>query len=420
MNGFEHIFKAHITSRYGPWWIIRCQLPNIPLGAPKQMNDVLASGCAISWHRAALRAFGEAVERYSSIEAPLPDSLPQLRVCDGPLGDVLPRCSQSELLAAGIPSDPALDEVLHYPVNDPVSGNEYLVPINFVHLGFRGGFGTVWSRPNSNGLAASVSRIDSQFRAVFEVLERDAFMTRWHGGSPTVQITIDSGVKHWQLTRSVQFLSDLQIQSTFHQLDVDVPLHVIGCALRSSQFPRFVLGLGSGFSAEEAAMKALDEALSARVGVGFTGITERDWQINSDGIPRSVSNFADHAAYYANGNSAELVEKIFPISDPSSSRILLSEMAPIEVDKADVHDARFVSYCNILKERCGMTVLLADMTCADVRPNWFVTRAFIPEAIQLSQGTYVRWLGSPRLLRYVERHEKINGGLINHMPHPYA
>jgi ribosomal protein S12 methylthiotransferase accessory factor len=420
-NCADHIITSHSVMTYGPWWLVTCKLPRTPLNGWGGYSDLFASGCSTVWEQATLRAFGESIERYSSIQAWAVEQPTEIRVADGDLSTDLPKCSSAELLRVGLSSDPFDQLSPHSIVKNILNHQDYYVPTNFVHLGYRGNLDTIWSRPSSNGLASGLTKHSTIFRGICEILERDALLLRWLCKSPAIALAIDNNVLPYQFGHALNYLRNNSIVCEFYNLSIDVPICITACVLTSSIFPNFALGLGTSSNPVESCQKALDEAVSARAGIILTESGEgsvHDWKFDDCGIPTKVRKFSDHALFYAFGKYMDLIRQIFPEQTSGSKVVYVSELEKRHFIQEPSNGAELESICRRLGEM-SLSVYVCNLTSADVGQPWHVYRVVIPQAMPLTQGTEIRWLGTARLLSYM-RDVDLCARNLNLLPHPYA
>lgn len=235
----------------------------------------------------------------------------------------------------------------------------------------------------SNGYAAHHSRDEAKQRALLEVIERDALLLRWY--------TSDT------LARVVDVDAPNEVIVMLATADIDLPVVVAAACL-----PEGSLRIGS--AAAPTFDIALRRALSELDGqmMGAPIVTRPDLARTDRGFgPR------DHLAHYSGDNGRALLDAWMHVEEIVSARELRDRWS--EVSRPLDRMVEAVS-------AVGLDVLFVDRSLPDLfGDDWFVVRALVPGAVEMSWGMAYRRLASPRIANRLA-----NGSVLSSCPHPYA
>jgi ribosomal protein S12 methylthiotransferase accessory factor len=254
---------------------------------------------------------------------------------------------------------------------------------------------------SSNGLAAGASVDDAAMRALFELIERDAFMLTWLCQLPARRIIVDDSVEP-AVREVIRQLNQRGAEVELYLLDgteIDIP--AVMC-----------LALGDGKTLPAAAV-ALSCHLDPRVAVrkavleqGHVGpyLTRKLAEHPVPATPADVHTLEDHAAYY-----------FTPERLPAFDFLRRGDRPPIAArDLAAVEEVS-VAACAARLEQAGVRVAMVDVTSPDLRQSPFrVARAIGLDVQPIHFGERFRRLVSARL----DRHS--GGRPLNPDPHPLA
>ncbi|HEY0788979.1 MAG TPA: TOMM precursor leader peptide-binding protein, partial [Thermoanaerobaculia bacterium] len=260
------------------------------------------SGKGLTRVEALLGAVGEAVERYSASRYRLED----LR--RSPFDDLE--------VSAMDPRDLVLYEDHLYEEADfpfarfspdiPISwcraswlhgGDEVLVPALPAYFNFHAPRAERFCQVTSNGLAAGASLEDAGLRAVWELVERDAFMITWLARLPATRIDITSLGADPALGEILRQLRECGAAVEVYRLEAGIEIPVI-----------LTLGLGDGarwpaatvaLAAHQDGPTAVRKALLEQGHVGpYVRRLMRSGEIPIPESPEEVRTLNDHALYY--------------------------------------------------------------------------------------------------------------------------
>jgi ribosomal protein S12 methylthiotransferase accessory factor len=346
-------------------------LRRLPLGWGK--------GLGIS--EAILSAVGEAMERYSASLVD-PARLTWKR-CDELQGDFLdPREAQlySETQYANkdfpfVRFDPnivhpwILGTWAHH--STPV-----WIPAILIYLFFRGGPEHFFAQGTSNGLATSTTMQDAALRALFELVERDAFMTTWLTGTRGERIVLDETLDP-ELKEVLETVELLGASIELYRLpNCTLGTAVLCLALGDgTEYPGATIGLSADLDPRRAVRQAILEL--AQTGPHLRRMM-RSQYLTVPKTPQAVRDMIDHAAYYFPAEPAFAFERIRNKQVKLALRDLLASTPTPE---------RSIAGCASALESAGIRIAIVDVTSPDLLIGPFrVVRAISPDLQPISYG----------------------------------
>lgn len=246
------------------------------------------------------------------------------------------------------------------------TGHSVWIPAIFVLLSLELRPEQSISQGTSNGLAASTDKDDAALRAIFELVERDAFMATWLTTHPTQRLQLDDSLD--PLLRTVlEGIESLGAKIELYTLPVSVIGTTVLCLAfgDGEQYPGITFGLGCDLDPQVALRQAVLE-------LGQTGPYLRRMMRSRILIPAEepsgVREMLDHAAYY------------FPRERASGFDRLRNENTALRLRDLKSDGTRSLSDCASVLAAAGVRVALVDVTAADVATGPFkVMRAVSPD-----------------------------------------
>ena len=354
----------------------------------------LGWGKGLTATAAILSAMGEAIERYSA-SCIDPDRVVLARPAelDGEFID--PRCgglyTDAQYAGAGFPYVRFDADVAHPWIRGRwLSGGEVWIPAALVSLRIELAPDQLFCQGTSNGLAAGTSIEDASLRAVFELIERDAFMSAWLSGTPGCRISVDDSLD--------PMLSEVLGQIAHLGADIELfTLPTSACGTTAlcmalgdgDRYPAMSFGLGCDLDPRAALRQAILE-------LGQTGPFLRrmmqNGQLAIPRVPEDVREMLDHAAYYF---SRERIGAFDAIRQGGST-----------LELRDLRPSAGSSLAALSAQLCdaGIRIATVDVTSADVRLGPFrVVRAVSPDLQPISYGHGLERTRVDRLRRLGER-----------------
>ena len=255
----------------------------------------------------------------------------------------------------------------------------------------------------SNGLAAGGNLMDATLRAVFELVERDAFMITWlarrAGQGLLVDGALDPGVRE-----VVRQLNERNVEVELFLLDVGVPIPVVMCLGigDGKRWPGVSVSLAAHLSPRTAARKAILE--QGHLGPYLSRLMLGEAH-PVPAAPEDVRTLTDHALFYV------------PVHRRGAFDFLRGgEKPPIPLAALPEPPAVSLAVCIERLRACGLRVAIADVTSPDVVTGPFrVVRALGGDVQPIHFGFAHRRLPCRRLVDMLPP-----GHDLNPHPHPLA
>lgn len=359
-------------------------------------GDAACKGLAATVAEAELIAYAEATERFISGEVAerelrhgTEDELP------GPV------CRPDSLIQFSdrqYQSNPSLKR--YDPSNSyywiegrTLSGSARWIPAELTLFPFPG---STLAASNSSGIAAHTSYDEAIKRAVFELIERDAYMWTWLQRVSRERISQDS--LPIEFAPWLEKLAQAGYRIEFINLTLET-LPVILCAVYTDR--TLILGNGCAFDAVDAARKALHEAGSVLWGGDFFGPEE--WMQLED-----VHSASDHQKLYTDSPVAE------------DAAFLHNSTELIDLQSIHGHVDGLSQVRSVVSEP-----VVVDLTLP-ISEGLHVVRAFIPGLLPITFGYDQEPYGMPRAGEKIKIDGRVLGAEIDFSnygpatPHPFA
>jgi ribosomal protein S12 methylthiotransferase accessory factor len=291
---------------------------------------------------------------------------------------------------------------------DLCSGKPVMIPADFVY------YPAIRENPlvmdTSNGASAHIDSVQAILNGLFEVIERDSFLTMWLNRISMPIIDLDK--VPFGFTESLKMINEFGMDVKLVDLTNDTGVPVVAAVCYNNnpgKYPALFVGTGSHIDPERAVQKALFEMES---------MLSQTLEIPSKNKvirPDKISTFDEHTQYYLNPRMRKYWE--FMISGKQTSRLNLLTKR-VSKDKYSTL-MRLVRLLRTMNHR----VICLDITPSDInRIGLKVVKVFVTGFQPLYTGNKVR-LNLERLRRsaeYVNRNIKPtrNGSELNFAPHP--
>ncbi|MGZ8782867.1 MAG: YcaO-like family protein [Gaiellaceae bacterium] len=368
-------------------------------------------------------AVGEAVERYSAAY------IARERLVEATAAELGPAAvdpatfglfSAAQYSSPGFPYRPFTSDTRVPWVDgvDLITGETVWLPAELVFLAdVRPGAAGTIGYATSSGLACGTSADDALERALFELLERDAFMLAWRrrlspphldwSGHPELQ-AIDDRCFRPTGVRCVAL--DL---SSLHSLPI-----VVGVVLAPGSGAALGVGAAANARVEDAWSRALAEAFASRSACRKLRLLDPERRYDNDGS--DVAGFDDHIRFYGDDERADQAAFLWESSD-------VRPVSDVESLPGEASGRRAALVARI--ELAGSRAFAVDVTSPDVAAaGLHVIRAVAPGLAALDAAHPYRFLGAPRLLEPLP--QQLSGRDIltppvlttddlNALPHPF-
>ena len=365
----------------------------------------VGSGKGLSTVDALLGAVGEAVERYSASRFRVEDTRrSRLADLDGPALDPRSLClyEEAQYDEPGFPfARFSPDQALPWTEARWLdSGEPVWVPALPTFFNFPAPPEEYFCQVSSNGLAAGGSPEDAALRAMFELVERDAFMLSWMARRPGRRLIPDDTLDP-DVAEVIRQLARRGAQTELYLLDVGLGLPtVVSIGFGDGQeWPGATVALAAHAVPGVALRKAVLEQ-------GHVGPYIRRLMVGGErpipACPEEVRTLEDHALFYVPPERA----RAFDFLRDGSAPVPLADMAGPATVSREACAARLAAG--------GVRVAIADVTSPDVATGPFrVARALGTDMQPIDFGHHLRRLNNPRLKAMLT-------GTLNPDPHPLA
>ncbi|WP_138004941.1 YcaO-like family protein [Halalkalirubrum salinum] len=364
--------------------------------------DLGVSGKGTTLSAALTTGLGEAIERYCLCWPPARESLETAsyddRLIDGnPIEwrylDVYTADQRGDTLAPLSVETP----LLWTTGRNLLTGESVSVPAELVWMRV-GSLETVPQHfpASSNGTAAGIDLEDAIGRAIYECIERDAFMRMWCRQEPPTELSVpESGPIAEALARVDR--RTLSARVFAYDSPVDVP--TVGATLTNDrdERPTFVTGGSAARRPPAAIADALNEVAQ---GWPYANYMATQHDLEALDAAAAVDNFDENVLYYSQPEHESAVSFMFEGEMASIADAFDIETAP------DRSDLQFV--LSALSE-AGCTPIAFDLTTRDAAAAGIaVARVVIPELVPLTPPAIL-----PRA------HPAFDGEQVTEKPHPY-
>lgn len=387
----------------------------------RQANFAMTGGAAPELRRAAIKAVGEAVERYCAALYAVED-LPLSTYREAPFACVDPAAfalySPEQYAEPSFPWVPFDRDtpVRWAPALDPLTGETVHVPAAMVYIPYhyyRGTGDAPIGQPISTGLACHSTPENAAASGICEVLERDAFTLVWQGRMSPPQLRVETlSDRNYDLVSRFEQAGG---SVTLFDLTLDIRVPSVLAVLRGNAptAPALVFAAATDLSPEGAVRKALEELAHTRR--YSQQIMTRLPRVAAQPPYDAVRDQVSHLNFWADHANAPHAEFLFA----SPQRIDFDDMADESTGQAGPDLEKVLRRVS----EAGYRTLLTDVTTPDVRPlGLTVCRAIVPGLHPLFMGHRLRALGGERLWR-IPRQLGYAGVVRetgdNSFPHPY-
>jgi ribosomal protein S12 methylthiotransferase accessory factor len=369
------------------------------------------SGCGRSPYEAEMHALMESVERYSSMV------VDESRLVWSTYNDIKAKAinpvdlglysdeqyNRNDLGCSKFSVHSVIPWIKGY---DLYSGKPVMIPADFVH------YPPIREKPlvfdTSNGAAAHTDIVQAILNGLFEVIERDAFLTMWLNRSPMPILDIKKIPSTF--VQSIKLINEYGMKVKLLNLTSDsrVPTVLAACYnSNQDKYPALVTGTGSHVEPERAVQKALFEM---EFGLIVT-LESPSKKINN---PNQISSPHENALFYE--NPAMRNHWQFMLRSKKKSRLV----GLINSTFSDHYSTlmRIVGILHAINHR----VIWVDITPSDIRRIGLRSvKVFVTGFQPFYVGTKIR-LNSNRLytsaIRFKSKRTSMDKLQLNYAPHP--
>lgn len=383
--------------------------------------DRASAGKGVTKEEAVRGAIGEAIERYCASQvdpaALLPSSWAKLSSQAVPPSEFV-LYSERQYAGGRLPFHPWApdDEITWVPARELPSGCVRLVPASLVYMQFSSGRREdALAAPSSNGLAAGPDLDFAVLHALYECIERDAFLITWMARLPAPEV---------HFTGSDALAASIQghylrhgVKLRVFRMCTDLDAHVMmAIALdQTGAGPAAIVGLGCDASPSRALRKALFEICQAHAGEVHRYRTEPPHDRLK--TPEDVRTLLDHSAWFT---IPEHLDGLSFLLDNGRSEQLAG--LP-DYHTADIQQG--LQNCVASLARAGCKTLYIDLTTPDIRDYGLSVVRALPTGLQpIHFGWGEERLGGRRLFELPQKlglsQTTLKETDLNPYPHPLA
>ncbi len=289
-------------------------------------------------------------------------------------------------------------------------GRSVLIPAQLVYVFFSNMYKEqpVFFETNSSGTASHSNKKEAQFRAIAEVIERDAFLLHWLNSITPKKIRKDS-INSKEIQDLIKNIEKQSFKLEILNLTTDIDIPVIVSIIHGSRNRSFVaIGASCDFNITNALRKSLFEA--ARVAQFFADPDQDQLKKSIEKYPFFTTFKERHAWWTLPENQKHLNFLL------SGKEINLEDVQKREAKEPEKISEKLKLIKLILKEK-GMDTYLVDITSKEAEGvGLYVQRAIIPDLIPIYFKEYAKPL---RLKRIAEKNHNNRKYFINDIPHPF-
>lgn len=264
----------------------------------------------------------------------------------------------------------------------------------------------------STGTACATTELEAVCKAIYELIERDAFMIVWRNRLPVPEIIIDPHSGLYEVFR--RRFERLGFKYRLYYTTLDLQLTSVFGVLEYEQNGNISTYAGGAChpDPETAVLKTLLELIQ-----GYNwGESSKDEKISPTGDFSNIRSFKDRMLLYSQHD----LRSAYDFLTTGSQFIPLSDLPP--ADRKD-QAANLRSCISILKGR-NLDVLYKDITPVDVQGCGLSVARILMPGIELMEGDHQlpflggeRWRQVPVTMGLRSSHSRLSD--INPFPHPY-
>lgn len=291
---------------------------------------------------------------------------------------------------------------------DLTDGKSKLIPSAFVYLPWTGDDQWI-TVGTSTGLAAHTNYYKAILTALYELIERDAFVVTWHQQMFKAKIWIDDAIHKY-------IANIFPNRYEWHFMDITYDFNVptvFGICFGRAEFGDFVaVGTATRTTYGDALRKVILEIAQSVSYFRFLLDRRRNWMPNDNF--RELLNFEDHSIFYIKRPELQTVFDVWRKAEASFS-------VDIEERNAESTEKQITTIIERMRQK-GYNVLVKDLTTSDVNQvGLYAIRIVIPQLLQMGGAYPFYFLGGRRLydLPVEMGMQSKSFEQLNHYPHPF-
>ena len=259
---------------------------------------------------------------------------------------------------------------------------------------------------NSTGTAFGLTLEDALYRAICEVVERDAFVIAYLNKIPSPQVSLDK-IRDKEISYILSILQRYRLELVVMDLTTDIGIPVF-CAIivdKTGLGPSVSVGLKAGVETRECLIGAIEEALMTRSWIRDRVIYMQGGNVNA------IKDIQERAELWFPTNMIKKLDFWLKSDNKSKIKITRTKTNRWELTKKSLEDI-------------GIGVIYKNISPDEVRnSNLFVVRVLIPSLQQFYLDEAYQFFGNKRLyevpikLKFTNRRKDESG--LNSIPHPF-
>lgn len=399
----EYLGEIRARSPLPKWWTVNSAVHSIPFSSARRSFRSLGGSVSIDLQDGVTRAIGEAIERYSAVNALSRDDLFDQEVAPELLSQI-PVCAEHELGKSSFKASGRQDlgPVPHSMAKSLLDDSEYALPAEFIHLLFSSPRELIV--PTSNGSAFHGDLVSAIWGGIGESLERDALMCTWIARDRPPRIELEGRDLPAALAIRLRRIKatglklDLFLSSTEHQVPSVISV------IRGNAYPYFSLGGSAKSDIYAACIKAIDEAMGGQLYAEHGPAYHKTIRYDEFSW---VDELDDHTHLYYDWKDAPAFDFLLQ-KGPSVHVTDLAEESWFPQPESMEDLQRFA---RMMKGK-GIPIYYKDRSLPELAHAGKVVKVVIPPFIPLIVEHNARWLASTRI------QDRLKGRAPNPYPHP--
>jgi len=297
------------------------------------------------------------------------------------------------------------DLKIHWMKAKTIGDEKCYIPSQFVYMNFFNK--PLFTYNTSNGLACGKSYEEAAYRAICELIERDAIMGVWYNGLSMPLIEYNNNIK--EFVKKI-FRNGIQTRFEINVIDITTEFNV-PTYLSILMKDGILAGVGASANLDsfEAITKAILEAIHEAI---WSRIKEKKEKKMFKDFS-DIKVFDDHMAYYVNEEGMGKLEFLWAGGMKKFQ----------DRNKGKKFKELLYKLKDILRTN-NIRLYLIDITTPDIKDAGLrVVRAYSPDLIPINANYKFRFLGVPRIYKF-----PIKLGVsdipskeedLNPLPHPF-
>ncbi len=258
---------------------------------------------------------------------------------------------------------------------------------------------------NSTGTALGIKFEDAFYRALCELIERDAFIISYLNKLPSPKIDLNL-LKSTKMNKILGVLSRYKLELCVLNLTTDLEIPVFAAIIidRTGLGPAISIGLKAGWEIENGIIGSIEEALMSR-----SWIRDKIAYAKKETDIKNIETIEQRALLW------------FPVEMINELDFWLKNNKVANMDKNEIVKNKLEKVLKILLKN-NMSIIYKDITPPVLKASgFFVIRAIVPQLQPLYLNEEYKFLGEKRLYSVpnrlgFSRKEEMN---LNKIPHPF-